>query len=579
MAELSSLRELEEIRNPLAVSQQEAIAVLSDRGQLPIDYKYGGNYRELTDPFIGERRPILRQKQSMIVGYNSDGSANIETIPAQYGPPEFDSSYSPARRGLSKLNDVFFGDANEHYSGMTSLLRAIPEYFKEQYDAGMGGGTVFNPETQQLQEFDPTSMAIGSAPSGVSAIRAATPGTVTLGAMGGKSNVSPLSGYGDVIQTMNAGEIIRPSMMDVNSSSGYSVAPFMANVDPDVLPPNISAGTFKDRVNQYQNNPIVRNRENARLEGGEIVSPHDTYLQTATYEQLQNKPLIVLPADRLAYGKINKVAGVDVRPFDAQGGPGYSDVNDKWASMNDAAKSKQGHVNRVAEETGETPIMVYTAMGHPGSNFSVGPSIATMRYLEATDALTSKGAVILNDKMKKLANKGDTKGIADAWPGYQNPRQMEEWLTIDNGEGPSVGNRRKAFMDVMDNAELRTEGMPHRNDIYSSVNNPELRNQPIGASGYRALVSTPTNPQKLTIDPTTNLSYDTILDAEAALAMPQKMLPYQIMYRDMVSARAGKTPAETYRSIQTSGGANDYQMADQQFVDEAMAYALGGVRR
>lgn len=106
MAELSSLRELEEIRNPLAVSQQEAIAVLSDRGQLPIDYKYGGD-TGLAGPFIGERRPILRQEQSMIVGYNSDGSAIIETIPAQYGPSEFDSSYSPARRGLSKLNDVF----------------------------------------------------------------------------------------------------------------------------------------------------------------------------------------------------------------------------------------------------------------------------------------------------------------------------------------------------------------------------------------------------------------------------------------------------------------------------------------
>jgi hypothetical protein len=126
----------------------------------------------------------------MIVGYNSDGSANIETIPAQYGPSEFDSSYSPARRGLSKLNDVFFGDANEQaaaFSGVTSVLRAIPEYFKEQYDAGMGGGTVFNPETQQIQEFDPTAVMLGGAPAGLKAVRNTPNNTVILGTMGSKT--------------------------------------------------------------------------------------------------------------------------------------------------------------------------------------------------------------------------------------------------------------------------------------------------------------------------------------------------------------------------------------------------------
>lgn len=185
----SSLRDLEEFAQKQAeiMSQQEAIDELGRRGQQPIDYKYGGD-TGIYGPFMGERRPILRQEQSMTVGYNSDGSSIIETIPAQYGPSEYDSSYAPARRGLSKLNDFLFGDANEQskaFSDATSLLRAIPEYAKGQYEAGMAGGTIFDPKTQQLQEFDPTSMAIGSAPGGVAALRAATPGTVTLGAMGG----------------------------------------------------------------------------------------------------------------------------------------------------------------------------------------------------------------------------------------------------------------------------------------------------------------------------------------------------------------------------------------------------------
>jgi hypothetical protein len=182
--------------------------------------------------------------------------------------------------------------------------------------------------------------------------------------------------------------------------------------------------------------------------------------------------------------------------------------------------------------------------------------------------------------MKSLPDNKDTKGIAKSWPGYKSPEQLEEYLTVDKGEGPSLGNRRKAFMSVMDNAELLREGMPNRSDIYASVNNPELRGMPVGASGLRALITEYVDPNQMTYDPLTNASYDTVINAQQALALPvESMTTWDTMFPSMAAARADKRSDRAYRSSQTAGGALDYQMADQEWLDRAMANPLGGVRR
>ena len=329
-----------------------------------------------------------------------------------------------------------------------------------------------------------------------------------------------LEGFGPVVQTMREGEIIRPSMYDIVNEKGYSVDPFMANINPSgPRPDNISSGTFKARLNQFQNNPIARQKEQARLLGGEIVSPQDAFMQTATLEQLQGRPLIMMPADRLAFGQVNKVAGVDVRPFNIEGGPQYADVNKEWASMAGAAISKR-------------------------------------------------------------KDEGDTKGIAKAWAGYKSPEQFEEFLTIDKGEGPTLGNRRKAIMPLLNKGGLTNHGMPNMTDVYASVNNPELRGMPTGAAGYRALIMTDKDPNNMRFDPTTNQSYDTIIEAQQALALPvESMTTWDTMFPSMAAARSDKRRDRAYRSSTLSGSAPDYQMADQEWLDRAMANSLGGVGR
>lgn len=166
--------------------QELAQEKLADQG---IDYKYGGD-TGLAGPFMPIRRQILSPEQQMVEGYNIDGTANIRTIPAKYGPVERDRSYAPAMRGLTHLRDLFFGDANKQNAALGQVgtaLRGIPEYAKSQYEAGMAGGVSFDPETQTLTEFDPMNVPMLMAPQGVVGYMSAPKGTMTLGSMGSRS--------------------------------------------------------------------------------------------------------------------------------------------------------------------------------------------------------------------------------------------------------------------------------------------------------------------------------------------------------------------------------------------------------
>ena len=101
-------------------------------------YLYGG-LRPITGPFVGERREILSPEMNINMGPTLGGGYYIQTIPAEYGPVEYDSSYAPVNRGLSALNDLFFGDANEQAavvnqagSALKNVLTSMPEYFSDQ---------------------------------------------------------------------------------------------------------------------------------------------------------------------------------------------------------------------------------------------------------------------------------------------------------------------------------------------------------------------------------------------------------------------------------------------------------------
>jgi hypothetical protein len=145
-------------------------------------YMYGG-----TGPFSqfisGERREILSPESTQVLGFASGPSGVeyiTETIPAQYGPAEYDPSYSPVRRGLSALGDMlgeapsFLGfrgpdEQAEAIQGVGSSLRdalfGTSEYMSEQARAAASGGEYFDPEAGRIVAFDPTITMFGGNPA------------------------------------------------------------------------------------------------------------------------------------------------------------------------------------------------------------------------------------------------------------------------------------------------------------------------------------------------------------------------------------------------------------------------------
>ena len=145
-------------------------------------YMYGG-LGPFSQFLSGERREIIRPESTEVVGFGA-GPTGVEyiteTIPAEYGPVEYDPSYSPVRRSLSTLGDIlyeapsFFGlrgpdEQIEAMQGVGSSLRDVlfgsAEYMSEQARAAASGGEYFDPETGRTVAFDPTITMFGGNPA------------------------------------------------------------------------------------------------------------------------------------------------------------------------------------------------------------------------------------------------------------------------------------------------------------------------------------------------------------------------------------------------------------------------------
>lgn len=403
-----------------------------------------------------------------------------------------------------------------------------------------------------------------------------------LGAPRTKEEVeaAKVSGFGDVVQTQKAGEVTEAPLIEELTATGKVSNPLLSE---------LREGKYGNRVSPQQKtklegfaaeNPVFEQQQLLRSGGSRTVSEHDLYSQQANWEQMIGNPLVILPADMTSIQRVERIGGVNVEPFHTQGGGMHSDYTGIWRSMDDAAAGKQRHINRVREETGKDPIMIYTPMQHAGSNFSTMGSEGILHYLDAVGDLTPEGRKQLDAYMKGLnQNTQDWKGIPDAYEGYENPEQMLWWLTspdaVKKGD-PSLGNRRKAFMQAMSVKEMQQHGAPDINDVYTAINEASMHNLPHGMSGGKALISADVDPKAMN---KSNLhgSYNTDIESQGALTLQDDSgaglyVPTFTVFPDMAARRADKAPAQRYRSMQTAGSKIDYQMADEEWYEGINKY-------
>jgi hypothetical protein len=378
--------------------------------------------------------------------------------------------------------------------------------------------------------------------------------------------------FGDVVQTQKAGEVQQVRPMEEMTATGKVSNPLLDELRQGSYGDRVSKPQQSKLEKQAQANPVFEQQQLARSGGSVSVSEHDLYSQQANWEQMIGNPMIILPADMTSIRRIDQIGGVKVEPFHTQGGGAHADYTGKWRSEEDAARAKQAHANRVREETGKDPIMIYTPMQHAGSNFSTMGSEGVLHYLDAVGDMPLEGRMALDKYMRGLnQNVSDFKGIPDAYPGYENPEQMLYWLTNPEARKagtPSLGNRRKAFMQAMSVKDMMQYGAPDINDVYSAINEASLHNLPPRMSGGKAIISADVNPKDLPYNPEMHRSYSTDIASKGALTMDvEDYTPTTVIFPNMAAARADKAPAQRYRSMQTAGGKNDYQMADEQWFE------------
>ena len=377
--------------------------------------------------------------------------------------------------------------------------------------------------------------------------------------------------YGPVVQTRAAGESVDVPALEMQTAKGYAENPNVPLLLEGGYGDSVPRSQVSKNRKKYENNPLFREMQDRRADGGRFTTTEDLFSQSARYEDLVDKPLINIPADPTAVGVVDRLGGVDIEPMNLDGGPLFTDRYGSWMSMEPAARAKQGHALRVADETGQLPVGLYHNMKHEGSNFSTMPSEAILRYIDAQGGLDIEGMRYFDNLMASKPNTGDLKGIAADWPGWESTDQVRDWLMRNDPlDKSSPGNRRKAFVPSMMGVKMQDYGILPPNDLYAPINEQVMRNVQAGSVGMRGGQFTDIKPSDMQTLEGLHPSYNTIIPFSNTISLDQPMVPWNVLFKDAADARVGKPAHNAARSFQTSGA--DYQMFREEDLNRVNQY-------
>lgn len=277
---------------------------------------------------------------------------------------------------------------------------------------------------------------------------------------------------------------------------------------------------------------------------------------------------------------VKKLAGLPLeQPVNVWGGGRFGErfPNLAYASMRGRAQDKQDQFTEASKATGgRTPLGVHVLMGEDSYNFMT-PTTELM-------VGGAKAAGVPKKVWKKIdeeiaAIKGKNGPAFPHFVGFSNNMQdaMSQLLGINGFSKEQSGPLRKAFLPIAKKAANRDQGFPNLKDIIDAVAEPELRNAPVGTSGFSIFEGVP---NASLVPHEVNLSYDSgiIGTNKGGIDTQGVNVPSTEMFFDPyaeVSGRLNKHNepfSDQQRRDTLWMDPKLYQVADQRWLDRVQGY-------
>ena len=273
-------------------------------------------------------------------------------------------------------------------------------------------------------------------------------------------------------------------------------------------------------------------------------------------QDLQGKTLVGVPGDRTLTGhEVRAVNRVPLsKPVEQQGGPMYGlrqqDLGNPyfWASNDAAAIGLQNKARRAQQQHGSDVFGMYTAMAPDAGNYALHTTETLLNQIPA-----------MNPRKKDIA--AFDKMIRQQYPsfaGVTDPDVLEQ-LARDS-------KMRKFLAERLNKTTVAEQyGMPSGEATIHAITEPELRNVPVGNTGFTVGRLHPEKELTPNID-VTHGTYNTNIPGEFQGQMIAQ-LPWQ-MYFPEAAAQIARNPKQAPHAWGTFKMGDYNQPVTQELVDK-----------
>lgn len=291
--------------------------------------------------------------------------------------------------------------------------------------------------------------------------------------------------------------------------------------------------------------------------------------------KLKGKTLIPLTGDQSATGLL--LGGIDdvkFKPVKLEGGANFmrgkaqQDEGAIWASQKGVITELEKNIRNIAEETGDAPDLIFSAMKKDAIDFATFPAKALVRQLQSAKIL-KKDKKAFDLKMKSDFGKPNKQGKipfpADKnWVGIDSPN-LEKYLDTAGAEV------RKKFVKMMDRDEFQKAGFPHVGKTRYAMTEPDLRKIRAGTTG--AVIARPDLSK--TASPSKHSTYDTQIYGDYVGGLLNQV-PRDVFFKDFFRNLAKVRPDVTNPAMKDMffRSWNPTQKVDQELIDIISNYGL-----